>query len=176
MPTPYSTQQIIDIAKVSQALAANDAERSGFQEGRVSKDLAAILYTERKSVEFTNTNDSGNVTDLEQTARYLYDLCGKYALEAASLIIDTGLSNPSTTAPRPDPIEFEVSASTPIATGGSTLTIEEFIGYNLLFARNEHTESQVNRGGTYFTWNKITGEFVCYGAATLGELFQLYPI
>jgi hypothetical protein len=112
-------------------------------------------------------------------ANYLYWLCGKFALEAQFLITGAGGGTviPIMPGSTPSPIEFEVTASSYMVNGQSTVTIPSFKGYNLLFVRNNVPQSIIDMGGgsSYFSWNKVTGVFTCYPAATSGELFQLYP-
>jgi len=132
------------------------------------------------SLTVTITQFSGGVTafdmDLEKRANYLYALCGKYALEANYLIRPGGLlSNITTPTAVPEPIEFIVSNNSLIPNNGNSVSISSFIGYNLLFIRNGISQSSIDNGGSYFTWDKGIGTFVCYTNAATGELFQLYP-
>ena len=113
-------------------------------------------------------------------ANYLYWLCGKFALEGQYIINGEGggsLTSIPSPIPGVSPIEFEVTESSFITDGQSTKDIPSFIGYNLLFVRNNIPQSiiDVNESGYYFSWNKITGVFVCYPPAATGDLFQLYP-
>lgn len=48
----YTVQQIIDIARISQFLAANDASLGNFFGKRLCPDTAKVLYMERKAVEW----------------------------------------------------------------------------------------------------------------------------
>lgn len=110
-------------------------------------------------------------------ANYLYWLCGKFGLSAQYIITGTGGGsvvpiNPGST---PNPTDFVVSNSSLIPDGGNTVTIPTYVGYNLLFVRNNVPQSTINTGTSYYSWNKITGVFVCTPAAVEGELFQLYP-
>lgn len=125
---------------------------------------------------------SGGVTQYTNTAvrgvaNYLYWLCGQFALEGQYIITGVGGGsvvpiNPSAT---PVPLDFEVTQSSFISEGQSSVSIPNFIGYNLLFVRNNVPQSIIDLGGSYFSWNKTTGFFTCYPAAAAGELFQLYP-
>ena len=179
--SPFTVAQIIDIAKISQFLAANDVERQGALYGKLDPVLSRMLYIERRAVEWKYDFEQDNETDLIHTASYLYDLCGRYGLEAQQILLNGGgaladvVTQVGTTTPTP--IEFEVGVGSNILSDGeNSVIISSFIGYNLIFCRNEYTESQVNRGGSYYTWNKATGSFSCYPAAQNGELFQFYPI
>lgn len=117
-----------------------------------------------------------NYLDVNSVSNYLNALCGKYALEANYLIRPGGiLSNITTPAIVPTPIEFVVSNNSIIANGDNGAIIPSFIGFNLLFIRNGISQSTINNGGSYFSWDKGTGTFICYPPAILDELFQLYP-
>ena len=110
-------------------------------------------------------------------ANYLYWMCGKFQIEAQFIIQGVGggivsVLNPFAT---PNPLEFTVDGSSVIADGGTSATFTEFIGYNILFMRNNIPQSTVNNGGSYFSWNKTNGSFSISQAAYTGELFQIYP-
>lgn len=125
--------------------------------------------------QFTGGVNENNL-DITATSSYLNALCGKYGLEATYLISPGGvLSNIVSPSAVPNPIEFLVSGSSLIVNGGSSATITAFINFNLLFIRNGISQSTINNGGSYFTYDKITGVFNCFPAATTNELFQLYP-
>lgn len=180
MPTPYSVAQIIDIAKVSQYLAAEDVQKQPALWGKLDKSLSRILYIERKSVEWKYLNNQTNDTDLINSAYYLYDLCGRFGLEAQRIISNGGTSG-STTTPmtptgttKPKPIEDNGDSLFP--PGESTFPIPSLAGYNIIFCRNEYTESQIDRGGSYYRWDVTTGTLSVYPARQSGELFQIYPI
>ena len=118
-----------------------------------------------------------NNQNLRGVANYLYWICGKFALDGQYIITGAGGGtvvpiNPGST---PNPTEFEVTATSIIPAGDSTITIDAYIGYNLLFVRNGIPQSQIDLGNSYYNWNKVTGQFTCYGPAVEGELFQLYP-
>lgn len=129
------------------------------------------------------TQFSGGVTEFTNVgargvANYLYWLCGKFQIQGQFIMMGTGGGTvvPINPGANPTPLEFEVTASSSfIIDGQSTATIVGFIGYNLLFVRNNVPQSIVDNGGSYFSWNKTSGVFVCTPAANTGELFQLYP-
>jgi hypothetical protein len=134
------------------------------------------------SLTVTITAFSGGVTAYQNptargVANYLYWLCGRFALEGQYIITGTGGGSvvPINPGATPNPIEFEVDNNSFITNGQSSVSIPTFIGYNLLFVRNNVPQSIVDMGGSYFSWNKVTGQFTCSPAATTGELFQLYP-
>lgn len=83
MPTVL---EIINIAKVSQYLAANDIHKKQFGKDTLDSRLDIKLYMVRKAVQWKYGKDPSNTTDLIQTSNYLYALCGPYAPEAALII------------------------------------------------------------------------------------------
>ena len=170
--------QIVSIAKISQYLAENDIEKKGLYGGGMDLELPTKLYCVRENVEWMCNQNQLDDT-LFATSTYLYALCGKYGIQA-QYIVGTGGSIAPPISPSvvtPVPIEFLVSASSTMVNGQSTLVIPNYINYNLLFLRNNIPQSSVNLndGSAYFSWDKITGTFTCYGAAVTGDLFQLYP-
>lgn len=173
MPTPSSS---LAIAKLSQAYALIEIEKRGLFGGGLDLDLPRKLYNIRKSVEWAY-NKEPSTPSLQGTANYLFALCAPFNLKAEYTLGLAGSGTVTPVAPitAPSPIEFVVSGSSLIPTGGSSIVISTFIGYNLLFVLNNVTQSQINTGGTYFTWNRLNGSFTCFGPANSGDLFQLYP-
>lgn len=171
--------QKITIAKISQYLCSIDIEKSGLFGGGVDELLPLKLYNIRKSVENQYILDPSDTT-LTATSNYLYALCNKYALMAQSIVLGSGGSVPGTVATvSPTPYQFTVDASTSFMINGqSSKTITAFIGYNLIFVRNNITQSTINQGGgsAYYGWDKSTGIFSCSPAAVTTELFQLIPV
>jgi hypothetical protein len=111
----------------------------------------------------------------EGVANYLLWLCGRFALEYQAGTGNGGQVIPITPPIGPAQIEFEVSNSSFMVNGQSTVTIPLFIGYHLIFVRSGITQTTINTGGSYYTWDSTTGVFTCFGPATTGELFQLFP-
>lgn len=169
-----TVSQTIQIAKISQYLSTNDIAKSGLYAGGMDIRLPRKIYMVRKNVEGLY-DLAPNDTTLTATANYLYALCGKYGLAAQNITGTGGAVSPVNPANAPEPYDFEVSGSSFIADGESTKTITAFIGYNLLFIRGNIPQSQTNQGGSYFSWDRDTGEFESFPAAFTGELWQLYP-
>ncbi len=78
---PLSVATIIDVAKVSQYLADNAIAMG--QEP--NKQLANILYIERKTIEWAYNFIPDNEF-LTKNANYLYAMCGAYAIKALGII------------------------------------------------------------------------------------------
>lgn len=172
---PLTVAQIIDIAKISQYLSQNDVQKGSLFSPRVAPMTPQILYLERKAVEWMYDLDPGN-SSLPQTSAYLYSLCRGYNLQAQQISGTAGSISPVNPAQIPNPYDFEVTASSFIADGQSTITIPAFVGFNVLFVRNGIPQSTINTGGSYYSWVKATGVFTISPAAILGEQFQIYPV
>ena len=112
-----------------------------------------------------------------KVANYLYWMCGKFQIEAQFIIQGVGGGIVSVLDPfaTPNPLEFSVDGSSVISDGESSATLTQFIGYNVLFVRNNVPQSTINNGGSYFSWNKTNGQFTINQSAYTGELFQIYP-
>lgn len=172
---PLTVAQIIDIAKISQYLAQVDVQKGSLFSPRVAPLTPQILYLERKAVEWMYNLDPAN-TSLFQTSQYLYSLCRGYNLQAQQISGTAGTISPVNPAQIPNPYDFEVSGSSLMVNGQSTVTIPAFIGFNVLFVRNGIPQYTVNTGQSYFSWVKATGVFTIYPAAITGEQFAIYPI
>lgn len=167
--------QIINIAKISQYLADKDVSLGALFGRRITPDTPKVLYMERKAVEFLYDLDPTD-DSLTLTANYLYSLCRGYNLKAQSITGGGSVAPPVPgTAPLPKIFIVNTSSSF-IQDGQSSKVITDFIGWNLLFARNGIPQSTITTESSYYTWNKTTGLFTCVGAAVDTELFALYPI
>jgi hypothetical protein len=85
----YTVQQIIDIAKVSGYLVANDTARGALFGQRLDPRWALRLYLERSAVEWMHAHDPAYPT-LAATANYLFALCGGYGAQAAVVVASGG--------------------------------------------------------------------------------------
>lgn len=110
-------------------------------------------------------------------ADYLYWMCGKFNLQGQYIITGTGGGSvvPISPGSTPNPIDFVVNSTSFMVDGQSTVTIPQYVGYNLLFVRSGVPQTTITSQSTYFSWNKITGIFTCSPAAVNGEIFQFYP-
>lgn len=169
----YTIPQIINYASVCQSYAIADIVKSGLHGGGIDLQLPRKIYCIRKNLKwiYTLNNSDPSITG---TANYLIALCGKYFLKASNTNGGGSVSPISPIIP-PNPIEFEVSSGSLIPIDGNTLNIPSFKGFNLLFIRNNIPQGQLNLGNSYFTWNKTTTVFSCFGNAVATEFFQLYP-
>jgi len=174
---PLSINDIINIARISQYLAIDDVEKGKLYDKRIAPLTPQILYTIRKGVEWMYGNYPGN-DSLPMTANYLFSLCRGYNLQAQAILgTSTGGSvAPVTPASIPNAYDFVVSGSSLIPTGASSVTIPAYIGWNVLVVRGGIVQSNINTGGSYYSWNKTTGLLTIYPAAYVDEQFQIYPV
>lgn len=179
-----SIPDIIEIADMSISLAGNYQERGNLFEKRRAYTAAETIAVVADAVRWKYDGDPTNTT-LRGTANYLYWLCGKFGLEA-QFILDGisgggGSVTPVTPGGTPDPLEFVVTRNDETGTvmfrGQSQLLVPQFVGYNLLFIRNNIPQSilDLGNGTSFYSWDKTTGLFTCNPAAYDDELFQLYP-
>lgn len=176
----YSVSNIIDWSKISQPLARYyEAKKKAFTHGVTinDKDLDIKIYNTRKDIEYAYAQDPDS-DETYQQANFLLSLIGVYLFQAQAATGGGGSITPITPGTSiPEPYEFEVDGTSFIATGDSGKQITAFRGYNIIFVRNNITQSQVNQGGTYFTWDRASGTFsLGNGSANAGELFQIYPV
>lgn len=172
---PVSVSNIIRIAKVSQYLSKIDVAKGSLFGRRIAPNTPQILYMERKAVEWAFNLDPTD-SSLTLTANYLYSLCRGYNLQAQN-ITGTGSIAPVNPATAPTPYDFEVGASSFMATGDTTKQFPStWIGYNLLFVRNGIPQSTIDLGASYYSWDRSTATVTISPAAAATELFQFYPV
>jgi len=99
MPSEYTIPQILQIAKISQYLAANDRQAGLLlNSGSLVQQLPEILYTERTPFEYVyNLNPSD--PNIRNVAEYILSLCGKYAQKALAIINGLTVGLPVLTGP-----------------------------------------------------------------------------
>lgn len=176
MAAQLTIQQIINIAKVSEYLSANNVANGVLWGARKIPTNPRIIYMENAALQWMYRTDPTNPT-LRLTANYVYSLC-KGNLRAKVVSGGGGGSiSPVNPGTAPSPIEFTVAVSgTPFIDGQSTLVLTAFIGFNMLFNRDNIPQTQVDTGGSWFTWSKTTGLMTVYGAAADGELFSINAV
>ena len=177
-----SISDIINIAKISQYLSSNVIEKSGLNGGGVNKKLPHLLYCVRKNVEWAYGNNVG-YDGIQAAANYLYALCAPFNIQA-NYILNNGVGgvvlspiNPPNFYP--DPLDFEVTASSIILQGESTLDLSNYgyVGFNILFFVGHIQQSKVDDGGAYYAWDKNTAILTLFNrTAQLGDIFTIYPV
>jgi hypothetical protein len=123
----YTVNEIIEIAKVSGYLAANDIARGSLFGQTTDPRLAKMLYMERKAVEWMQNADSTDPT-VRGSADYLYALCGAYALKAARIV---GLGGSGTVVVPTTPSTSEPHINWIRVTSGDFDTATDYIDTSL---------------------------------------------
>lgn len=176
-------QQAIDRGQVSIYLSGNDNAKGALFGPRIAAPGSPVTIAIITDALMWGL-DGGAQTDqdLREMANYLVWLTGMYGQQAEFILDGSGGGTVVPVSPGaslPSPLDFIVDGSTtPIISGQSTLTISNFIGYNLSFDRGGQPQYTTNPGdGTsYFSWNRVTGAFFMSPAAMPGEPLRLTPI
>lgn len=172
--------ETIEYADVSIGLCANDNSKGalfGKRKTAPSSPVTQAIVTD--ALRWAYEGGAVAAADLRQMANYLFWLINPYQLTSQNLINGGGGGSvvPSG-ASRPEPLDFIVSASSPIPTGASGLTIAAYIGWNLNFDRGGIAQNTTNvgDGSSYYGWDRDTGTFTLSPAAQASELFRLTPV
>lgn len=184
MATLLTIEQIIAVGDVSIYLSSNDNSKGALFGKRLAAPVSPVeiaMYTDAlRWGDEIDGDDVDNTVLLRQTANYCLWNYGKYGQEAQYIISGSGggTVQPSGSSTRPQPLDFIVSASSIIPTGGSGLTIPSYVGWNLDFFRNNipQNTTDVGDGSSYYNWNRLTGTFSCVPAANENEIFRLSPM
>jgi len=95
----YTVSEILDIARVSEFLAADDQALAGIWRGSYERNgLSRLIYIVRSSVSWLNEYNSSDVTLLGK-ANYLFSLCQPFVGRALQILGSGGsgtIVNPST--------------------------------------------------------------------------------
>jgi len=176
---------IVSNAPIAQVLAANDVAKGNLFGARLDPQLPIKIFIVYKIVKKIYDIDP-NYSGMTKACLYLWELCGRYGTAAMAYTGGGGSVSPITppSVKKVTPLRFTVlDAFSPIVTGGSILVLDgtngqqDYRGYNLIFVRGALTPTTPpDPNDTYFAWDSDTGVFQCFGAATLGEKFQLIPI
>lgn len=170
---------IINQAKVTTYLSANNVAKGGLYSARLYPEMPRLVYMEMRSLEWAY-KQSVTFEHIELVANYVYALCGGFNADAETILknnLDMGTITTPTQTVKPQKIEFTVSSTSLIPIDGNTLTLPiEYKDHNIIFVRNGRTESENNSGATYYTWNPVTLIFTCVGDAVADEEFQIIPV
>lgn len=174
----YSIPNIIQWAKISQPLARyGETKRQATSSGNMELDLDVQLYNARKDLEYAYAQ-APTADSTFTIGQYVLALCGVYLQQAQAATGGGGSVSPINPSTMPAPQEFIVSASSLIPTGGTTLDLSAlgFVGFNIILVRGHFTQSTVDDGGMYYSWDSTTAILTLVnGPAQLTELFQIYP-
>lgn len=169
------------IAELSQYISLNAINKSGLWGGGEDLSLPRKIYLVRKGVERTYNQDPTDTT-LFGTSNLMMALCGAYQFIAQARQNSGGAVVPISVGSGPSPLDFIVSASSYAVTGATSISIPQFIGYEIIFARGgtvQYTTPQPG-GSAYYSWSSATGILRLLpdpgGALTEGEAIHIQPI
>lgn len=180
MPT---VSEIMAIWPAAQYLAVRDIKNKGLYGGGIDITVPMKIENIGSSVQRVYEKNPSD-ENVQRNADFLYGLCSRWALEAASIQGIAGeIASVSPSASIPLPLDFIVSSTSFIADGERTKNIAAFIGYNVEFTRGGVGQSTSNDStGTYYSWDRTTGDFILYssidvnnGAAVTGERLRILP-
>lgn len=175
--------QQIQYAKIAQYLVVKDLSNGVLFGEPLDVQLPITIYNERKAVEWMYLLNP-NEANLVGNGNYLYSLLGKYGIEA-QYISGTGGSgggiSPINPNLLPDPLDFEVSLTSPILQGENTLNLASrgYKGFNILFFIGHIQQSKVDEGdgSAYYSWDKNTAILTLINrVAQTGDIFTIYPV
>lgn len=167
--------EAITLGDATVYLMGNDVANGALYGARMSTPKTVILVAYvTDALRWQNENNPTDPT-LRGVANYLIWICGIYGAQARAFS-GGGSVIPIPSTSTPLSLNFYVDDTTPVKAGQSTVIFLQFIGYNLLFNRGNQPQATVSDGfSTYYSWDKTTGTFQCFGAANTGELFSLIP-
>lgn len=177
-------EQIIAVGDVSIYLSSNDNSKGALFGKRLAAPVSPVeiaMYTDAlRWGDELDGDDVDNTVLLRQTANYCLWNYGKYGQQAQNIISGSGggTAVPSSSAFRPLPLDFIVSASSIFATGSTGGTIPQFAGWNLDFDRNNIPQNETDRvdGSSYYTWNRTTATVFFSPALNADEIVRLTPV
>jgi hypothetical protein len=172
MKTPAEVE---DINNVSKYLAADQVAKGTLFGERLNPRLPLQLYMEGKALSWGIANGASGV---QQVANYVLALDGSLGLVADAIITMGGGGSVTPVSPpvgtAPDPIDIEITAiSSPFSGSISSATLTDFIGYNVEVLRGGIGQNTTNTGGSYFSWNKVTGSFQWFPALSNTEVIRI---
>mgnify|MGYP001568186028 CR=1 FL=1 len=171
-------QEVIDRSQVSIYLSGNDnAKGTLFSPRRAAPGSPISIALISDVLNWGYDGGAQTDADIRQMANYLEWLIGQYGREAQYILTGAG---GGAVIPGggsvPSQLNFTVAASgTTLIDGQSTVTLTQFIGYNLLVNKNGQSLNQITTAPVYYTWNNVTGVLTVVPAAFLGDEFQITP-
>lgn len=172
LPTIVET---IAIGDGTVSLMGNDVANGALFGARLVKPSTTVMIAYvTDAIRWQNEGQPADTT-LRSTCNYLIWLCGIYGAQVRAGS-GGGTVIPIQPSATPNRLDFYVSDTTPVKTGETTVVFLQFIGYNLDFYRGNLAQMTVSNGfDTYFSWDRTTGTFQCFGPANEGEPFSLLP-
>lgn len=181
---PLTTSQQISIGALCALYSDNELSSGIRQGGVIDTGLPVQIYAVNQGLKWQLEYGPSNTTDLTIIGNHLISIC-RHQFRAQGVL---ALNNGGTISPIvpsrnvPNRIDFIVSATSFIPTGGSEVYIPQFVGYPVQLIRgstDQYTTPQPG-GATYFRWNIVTGLLQLLpsgsgGAATEGESIAIIP-
>lgn len=188
MANQLTYPELIQIGDVSGPLAALYTDKKSMYGGTVMKPVPPLQMTIITDI-LRWGYDGGAETDatLRFIGNYGLWMWGKFRLEAQNIISGPGGGSviPSPTGGvGVNALDFVVSATSPIPTGGTSILIDgtngnpDYRGYlvvNLSRGGIWQNTTSLGDGSSYYAWNSVTGLLSIFGAATPGELIRITP-
>lgn len=175
MPT---VAEILNYAPTASYLAANAVDKAKlFNKNNLNPILPQqiyALYFILKEIYNRNPVYDG----LVPCANYLWEIMGRYGIQAQGIFGSGGSVTPITPSLVPDPFDFIVDGSSLIPTGGSSVDLSAYgyIGFDIIFVRGGIPQSINNTGGYYYSYDNTTAILTLLGgAAQATESMQIYP-
>lgn len=188
MATQFTIPETIEIGDVSGPLSALYTSKKALFGGSVIRPVPPIQIAIITDIlRWGYDGGAQSTATLREIGNYAFWMYGKFQLQAQAIIIGPG---GGTVIPTPagtggvEALDFEVTASSIIPEGGTTLLINgtnglpDYRGYKIVnISRGgvwQNTTS-LNDGSNYYAWNSVTGLLSIYTAAGLGELIRITP-
>lgn len=176
--------EVVERGYASISLSANyNSKASLFKGGTLNPKAPVVIMLVTYALDWGNEGGAQTEQSLRSTANYDIWLMGMFGAQAAILIAGGGGGSvtPITPGGNPAPYIFEVSDSSFIETGESVKQFPStWVGREILFFRGTVLQSDINTGGTYYSWDSLNAILTLLpsgasGQASVGELFQIYP-
>lgn len=188
MPNQLTIPETIQIGHVSAALSTLYVSKKAMYGGTVIRPIPPLQIQIISDV-LEWAYDGGAETDQNNRllAGYLYWLCGLFRFQAQDIISGPGGGTviPTTTgAGGVRALDFEVTASSPIPTGGTSILIDGtngnpdyrgFLVVNISRGGVWQNTTSLNDGSNFYAWNSVTGLLSIFQSAGAGELIRITP-
>jgi len=124
MTSIYTIPQILQFARISQYLAANDKSKDiAFRSDSLIRRQPSLLYMESELLANINTLNPNSPT-LRGTGEYVLSLCGKYLLQAQTILGNLLQNPPIITGPSNQSVAANANAT-------FTISVVSSIGYTI---------------------------------------------
>ena len=188
MPTILPVSEIIEIGDVSTYLSANYVSKAAVYRPSVIKPVPPIqIAMVTDAIRWGVEGGAETAASLRSTANYAYWMYGLFQLQAQYILNGAGGGS---VVPTPsggggvNALDFEVTASSPIVTGGTTITLDGtngnpdyrgFLIVNISRGGVWQNTTSLGDGTNYYAWNSVSGLLSIFAAAGAGELIRITP-